>query len=56
MYWVRLFWPVFVSVQSVNVVHCAASECRYGMAGSANPTPPTVAQVRFSSITTTTCR
>ena len=55
MYWLRLFCEVFVSVQSENTVHPAASEPRYGIAGSLNPTPPTVDQVRFSSIKTTMC-
>ena len=31
MYWLRLFWEVFVSVQSANVVHCVAASCRNGM-------------------------
>jgi len=26
MYWVRLFWPVLVSVQSWKYEHCVASE------------------------------
>src|SRR3954447_15059989 len=53
MYCVRLDWVVFVSVQSANTEHRVASECRYGI--DPKPTPPTVAQRRFSLTITTTC-
>src|SRR5258707_14778481 len=51
MYWVRLFCPVLVSVQSLKYEHCVASECRYGMVEKPRPT---FDQVRFSNEKMTT--
>src|SRR5262245_9974192 len=54
MYCVRLFWLVFVSVQSWKYEHCDASECRYGIVVAEKPRP-TFDQVRFSNEKITTC-
>jgi hypothetical protein len=54
MYWFKLFWSVLVSVQSRNTVQFLPRSPRYGMKVSPKPTPPTVSQVRFSSMSTTT--
>jgi hypothetical protein len=54
MYWVRLSWLVFVSVQSLKNEHCEASECRYGIVAAEKPSP-TLDQVRFSNEKITMC-
>src|SRR5215471_17882798 len=53
MYWVRLFWLVLVSVQSLKNEHPAASECMYGIVEAEKPRP-TLLQVRFSNEKITT--